>query len=198
MRPTVVAAVLFALAAATLSAGVAPSRRDADLLKRKVATIQERASGKAAAKPLRTMVTEDELNAYLVFEAGSTLPTGVVDPAVAILGTGRVSGRAIVDLDAVNKTRKSDSMFDPLSYLTGKLPITAAGTIVTSRGVGQFQLESAAVAGVPVPKMVLQEIVSFYSRSPDNPAGFGLDDPFELPARIQEIQVLRGQAIIVQ
>jgi hypothetical protein len=54
------------------------------------------------------------------------------------------------------------------------------------------------VGGVPVPKMVLQEIVSFYSRSDENPSGFTLDDPFELPAGIQEIQVLQGQAIIVQ
>ena len=30
------------------------------------------------------------------------------------------------------------------------------------------------------------------------PSGIGLDDPFALPARIREIQVERGQAIIVQ
>jgi hypothetical protein len=49
-----------------------------------------------------------------------------------------------------------------------------------------------------VPKLILQEIVSYYSRSAQKPAGIGLDDPFELPAKIREIQVLRGQAIIVQ
>jgi hypothetical protein len=51
---------------------------------------------------------------------------------------------------------------------------------------------------VPVPKLLLQEIVSYYSRTRDKPAGIGLDDPFALPARIREIQVERGQAIIVQ
>jgi len=49
-----------------------------------------------------------------------------------------------------------------------------------------------------VPKVILQEIVSYSSRTPQKPAGIGLDDAFELPARIREIQVLRGQAIIVQ
>ena len=65
-------------------------------------------------------------------------------------------------------------------------------------GVGRFQLESASVSSIPVPKLLLQEIVSYYSRTPDNPSGISLDDPFALPARIREIQVERGQAIIVQ
>ena len=56
----------------------------------------------------------------------------------------------------------------------------------------------AGVAGVPIPKVVLQEIVSHYSRSPEKPQGIGLDDPFLLPANIREIQVGLGQAIIVQ
>jgi len=51
---------------------------------------------------------------------------------------------------------------------------------------------------VPVPKFLLQQIVSYYSRSPEFPNGINIDDPFALPARIREIQVQRGQAIIVQ
>jgi hypothetical protein len=51
---------------------------------------------------------------------------------------------------------------------------------------------------VPIPKLVLQEIVSYYSKSETRPAGISLDDEFELPARIREIQVGRGQAIVVQ
>ena len=54
------------------------------------------------------------------------------------------------------------------------------------------------MGGVPIPKLFLQEIVSYYSRSAEKPAGISLDDPFPLPARIREIQVERGQAIIVQ
>ena len=51
---------------------------------------------------------------------------------------------------------------------------------------------------MPIPKLLLQEIVSIYSRTAEKPAGIGLDDPFQLPARIREIKVERGQAIIVQ
>jgi len=193
--PTLVAAI--AAASAVSSADVRPQRRDADALKQKVAAIAafgERPSRQAR----RTTVTETEVNAYLVYDAHSDLPVGVVEPWVTIVGTGRVSGRAVVDLDAVRKDKKPTSMLDPMNYLTGRLPITATGVLTTSNGVGRFALESAAVSGIPIPKMVLQEIVSYYSRTPQKPAGIGLDDPFELPSRIREILVERGQAIVVQ
>jgi len=182
---------------AAVGADVAASRRDATQLKQKIAAITAHAD-KPARQPLRTTVTEGEVNSYIVYEAREQLPTGVVDPYVAILGSGRVSGRAVVDLDAVRKQKGPTSLLDPMNYLMGKLPVTATGVLKTSNGVGRFELESAAISRVPVPKILLQEIVSYYSRTPENPAGISLDDPFTLPARIREIQVQRGQAIIVQ
>jgi hypothetical protein len=68
----------------------------------------------------------------------------------------------------------------------------------TSDGVGRLELESASVAALPIPKSVLQDIISHYSRTQANPAGIGLDAPFALPARIREIQVEVGRATIVQ
>jgi hypothetical protein len=192
-------AVVAALVAAPifLAAAEQPSKRDADQMRQKVAAILQ-ASDLPRRAPLRTTVTEPEVNAYLAFDARNELPAGVVEPAVTILGTGRVAGRAIVDLDEVRKQKKPTSMFDPVSYLTGRVPVQATGVLTTSNGVGRFQLESATVGGVPVPKMVLQEIVSHYSRTAQNPSGINLDDPFPLPSRIREIQVERGHAIVVQ
>jgi len=173
------------------------TRRDADVLRQKVATINAHGE-RATRQTRRTTITENEVNSYLVFDAREQLPTGVVDPSVTIVGTGRLSGRAVVDLDAVRKARATSSIFDPTNYLMGRLPVTATGVLTTNNGVGRFQLESATVGGVPIPKLLLQEIVSYYSRTPDKPSGIGIDDPFALPARIREIQVERGQAIIVQ
>jgi hypothetical protein len=182
---------------AGLEADQRASKRDAELLKQKVATIS--AHGERPSKQgRRTTVTEGEVNSYLVYDAKPQLPAGVVEPAVTILGTGRLAGRAVVDLDAVRHARASQSWFDPTNYLTGRLPVSATGRLKTSNGIGQFELESASVGGVPVPKLLLQEIVSYYTRTPEKPSGIGLDDPFALPARIREIQVERGQAIIVQ
>jgi hypothetical protein len=187
------------VASGVVRADIKASKRDAELLRQKVATIS--AHAERAPKPaqaLRTTVTENEVNAYLVYDAKEQLPTGVVDPAVSILGTGRLSGRAVVDLDAVRREKKPTSLLDPMNYLSGRLPVAATGVLTTREGVGRFQLESANVSGVPIPKMLLQEIVSYYSRTPESPSGINIDDPFALPARIREIQVERGQAIIVQ
>ena len=181
----------------SVGADVPATRRDATQLKQKIAAITAHAE-KPPGQPLRTTVTEGEVNSYIVYEAREQLPTGVVDPYVTILGAGRVSGRAIVDLDAVRKQKNPTSLLDPMNYLMGRLPVTATGVLKTGNGVARFELESAAISRVPVPKILLQEIVSYYSRTAENPAGISLDDPFALPARIREIQVQRGQAIIVQ
>jgi hypothetical protein len=188
---------LLTLLAAVPRADVRASRRDATLMKQKVATIAAHGE-RSLNQARRTTVTENEVNSYLVYEVREQLPTGVVEPSVTILGTGRVSGRAVVDLDAVRKQKNPTSLLDPMNYLMGRLPVTAVGVLKTSNGVGRFQLESASVSSIPVPKLLLQEIVSYYSRTPENPSGISLDDPFALPARIREIQVERGQAIIVQ
>jgi hypothetical protein len=181
----------------SLRADLRTSKRDAATLKQKVATINEQAErpGRAAR---RTIVTETEVNSYLVYEAREQIPVGVVEPSISVLGPGRLSGRAIVDLDAVRKQKAPTSLLDPMNYLVGRLAVTAVGILKTANGIGRFDLESSSVGSVPVPKILLQEIVGYYSRTPEKPAGISLDDPFPLPARIREIQVERGQAIIVQ
>ena len=102
-----------------------------------------------------------------------------------------------MDLDAV-RAQKQRGWLDPLAYLTGRLPLTASGVLITQDGIGRFQLESAAISGVTVPKTVLQELLSFYSRTPEDPDGINMDDPFELPSRIREIRVGKGDAIVIQ
>jgi len=182
---------------ASADADVRASRRDATSLKQKIAAITA-VGEKPSAQLRRTTVTEGEVNSYIAYEARDQVPTGVVDPYITILGDGRVAGRATVDLDAVRKQKNPTSLLDPMNYLMGRLQVTASGVLRTTNGVGRFELQSTSVGGVPVPKLILQEIVSYYSRTAQNPAGINIDDPFALPARIREIQVDRGQAIIVQ
>jgi len=142
-------------------------------------------------------VTDAEVNSYLKYRAADQIPVGIVNPILTAVGNGRVSGRALVDLDAV-RTQKKRGWTDPMGYLTGKLPVTAVGTLATDNGVGRFQLESAAISGVTIPKAVLQELLSYYSRTPEKPSGINMDDPFELPARIREIRVQQGTALVIQ
>ncbi len=190
-------ACLVAVLGVSAQADVRTSRHDAALLKQKVATISAHAE-RPIRQTRRTTVTENEVNSYLVFEAGEQIPTGVVEPAISILGGGRVSARAVVDLDAVRRQKNPTSLLDPMNYLMGRVPVSATGILKTGDGVGHIEFESAAISRLPIPKFLLQEIVSYYSRTDQKPAGINLDDPFALPARIREIQVQRGQAIIVQ
>jgi hypothetical protein len=134
----------------------------------------------------------------LRYELNDKLPTGVKDPWVSILGDGRLSGKATVDLSQVSESHKSSGMLDPYNFLTGSLPITADGVLKTKSGVATFVIQSATISGVPVPIWMLQEIVSHYSRSTAAPQGVSIDKPFALPAAIREIELDRGQAIIVQ
>jgi hypothetical protein len=45
---------------------------------------------------------------------------------------------------------------------------------------------------------LLQEIVSFYTKTAESPAGFSLDQPFDLPQKIRQVDLQRGSATIVQ
>jgi hypothetical protein len=175
------------------------SRQEADLFQKKLTDIVQ--YGEAPSRKAQTarslQVTDAEVTAYLRYHATDDIPVGILEPSLQALGDGRVSGRAIVDLDAVRK-QKQRGWMDPMGYLTGRLPVTAAGRLTTKAGVGRFDLESAEVSGVPVPKTVLQELLSFYSRTPEDPDGINMDDPFELPSRIREIRVARGAATVVQ
>ena len=156
-----------------------------------------RASASGSAASQTTQLTDAELNSYLHFHLKEQVPTGVVDPTLNALGDGRVRGGATIDLDAVRKQRQR-GWTDPMSYMTGKLPLTASGLLITQNGVGRFQLETAEISGISIPKSLVQELLSFYSKSAENPSGISMDDPFELPARIKEIRVGKGEAMVVQ
>ena len=181
------------------AAGV--SEQQAEAFTKKMAMVTQRGvtgvRGQARG-PQRTPFTETEVNSWFAYKSGELLPTGVSDPRVTIVGDGKLRGAATVDLEAIAKRRSSGRVLDPWTYLGGRLPVTVSGVLRTQNGVGQFELEEAAVSGVPVPTSVLQDIVAYYSRTADDPEGVRLDDSFKLPAQIKQIEVGQGQAVVVQ
>ena len=200
LRGLASAAALCALGATVLGAAgqQALTKREADSLEKKLAAMLARgAQATAAPKALRTPVSDREVNAYFKYQGAAVLPVGVVNPSVGIQETGRLTGVVTVDLDAVRKS-KERAWTDPMAYVTGALEVRLAGRLTASNGKGQFILESATLAGVPMPKAFLQEIVAFYTRTPELPAGFNLDQPFDLPQRIRQVDFQRGTAVIVQ
>jgi hypothetical protein len=174
------------------------SKQQADLFSRKVAQIVDQADHVQKPGTRQTAVSESELNSWFAYSAKPLLPAGVGDPHITMVGNGRVAGNALVDLDAIAKKKQSGGAFDLWNLVGGKVPVNVSGTLRTKDGQGTFNLESADISGLPVPKTFLQELVSYYSRTPNNPKGVNLDDPFALPASIRQIDVGAGQAVIVQ
>jgi hypothetical protein len=177
------------------------SRQSAEEFSQKIALIQrqgESASAQSTGAARRTRLTEDELNSWFMYRAQPVLPAGVSEPQITIVGEGRLAGQATIDLDAVAKRRSGGGAFDPLSLIGGKVPIGVSGILHSRDGQARFEVQRAEMSGIPVPVTVLQEVLTYYSRSDERPQGVRLDDVFALPANIRQIEVGQGQAVIVQ
>jgi hypothetical protein len=193
--------ILFELMLLTLAASspaaVQLSKEQGDRLERKIEEITKNASLEPV-RSKRTTVSELEVNSYLNFNLRDKIPRGLASPQITIVGEGQLAGRVFVDIDEFKRHRNSAGILDPLNYISGQVPVTARGVLRTQDGKGKFQLGSAEILGVPLPKPLLQELVTFFSRTPDNPNGFNIDAPFNLPAKIREVVVNRGDAVVVQ
>jgi hypothetical protein len=193
----VVASLVLLCAAVPDGASQAPSREDSARLLQKVDVIV-RNGERGQPTALVTTITEREVNAYLAFDGRQHLPAGLTEPRITVLPDLNLAGTAVVDLDAIRAQRQSRGWLDPLNYMSGKVPVSVSGRLEAAGGVAHFSLDAAKVAGVPVPKMVVQELVTYYSRSQANPGGVSLDDPYPLPARIRQIEVRPGEAFVKQ
>lgn len=154
-------------------------------------------ASRAPRRPTRTTLTEPEVNAYFRVNGPAFMPAGVESAQLVLDVGGRVQAKALVNLDKALKP-KERSWLDPLAWVSGTLEVTALGTLQAASGKGRLTVEQAALGGVPVPVSILQEVVSYYSRTEENPGGFKMDEPFDLPANIWAVETTRGQAVVVQ
>ena len=201
LRRTAAAGVVVGIALAAVGAGeTQPSEtltpEGGARLEHKLITILRHADTESPEARL-TPLLEPEINAFLRFQGASQLPTGITTPTIRIGDAELVSAEAIVDLDMIRQQR-ARGWLDPLQYLTGRLRVTASGTVRSGGGVAQVDIQSVTVAGIPVPAQVLHELVRHFTRTIDHPDGTRLDAPIPLPYRITELQLSPGQAIIVQ
>jgi hypothetical protein len=189
------AAVVVASVATISAAGM--TRQEADVFARKVVDIHDHGA-QEQRRARRTTISETELNSWFTYRAQPLLPAGLVQPKITIVGNGKLLGAATIDLDAIGKQRATGGTFDVFKYLGGRMPISITGVLHTKGGQGRFELQAADVSGVPIPRTLLQELVSHYTRSEERPQGYRLEEPFALPANIRQIDVGQGQAVVVQ
>jgi hypothetical protein len=182
----------------SIAVAVQVSKEDGDRLQRKIDGIVNNASA-LPARSKKTPVSESEVNSYLAFNVRDKIPKGLGQPQITIAGRGALAGRVLMDLDEFNRNRRSQGgLMDPLAYLSGKVSVTARGILRAEDGRGRFYLESAEIYGVNLPKPLVQEMVRYFSRTPENSGGFDIDAPFALPAKIRSIVIDKGNAIVAQ
>jgi hypothetical protein len=192
------ALILFLAGLASSSiAAVQLSKEHGNALERKIDEIAKNGSSNPVQSK-KTLISEREVAAYLAFNGKNKIPRGLTNPGISMLGNGNLAGRVFVDIDEFKRQRGSGGFMDPLSYVSGQVPLTARGVLTSRDGRGQFQLGSAEILGVSLPRLIVQELVSFFSRTPEYPQGFNIDEPFNLPAKIREVAVNQGEALIVQ
>jgi hypothetical protein len=189
---TVVVAAFVGLVCVRLQAA-ALSREKADLFSRKMEQLTTTRPGSLPVR--RIAITEEELNSWLAYGGKGALPAGIAEPQVTLLPDGKVVGEAVVDLASVGKSRGSLDLF---RILGGRVPLNISGVLKTAGGTGRFQLASAEVSGIPVPETLLQELISYYSKTTERPDGVRLDQSFPLPASIKQIDVGLGEAVVIQ
>ncbi|MGE3343645.1 MAG: hypothetical protein AB7L71_09435 [Vicinamibacterales bacterium] len=193
------------LVALTLSAGLAvgvaaqtADRAQAARARTKVEAIIVRSLVEPAPKtPLRTTLTDTELNAYFQVYGAEELPTGLSKLHVTLLDAGRFQTIATIDFDALRGDQPR-GMFDPMAYVSGTMALTTAGAFSATAGRGVLQIESGTLGGVTVPRPLLEQVVSYFSKSPDFPDGITLGEPFDLPSGIREVHLRKGSATVVQ
>ena len=193
-----IAAVFLVIAALIPLDAATVSRQNADVFAKKIVLIQRQGTAPERSGSRRTALSQDEVNSWFAFTAQPLLPNGVTQPQVTIVGEGRVAGQAIVDLDAVAKRRSTGGVLDPWSFIGGRVPVNVTGILHTQNGLGRFEVQTAQISGIPVQTTMLQELLSYYSRTPERPEGVRLDGAFPLPAKIRQIEVGQGQAVVVQ
>ena len=187
---------LATLVATAVQSSDTPTPEDGARLEQKIISIVRHADTRAPEARL-TPFLEPEINAFLMFQGASQLPTGITDPVLRIGEADLVSGEAVVDLDVVRQQRDG-GWLDPLQYLSGRISVAASATVRSGNGIAQVSIQSVTVGGVPVPIQVLRELVRHYTRSVDDPDGTQLDEPIPLPYRITELRLSPGLAVIVQ
>lgn len=186
-----------AASAPTPAAAAGGLRTEADALQRKLEDIV-RFGAVPRLETQSTVVHERELNAYVLTYLMGDLPPGVTNPRIEIVGDSVLRGSVVLDMDAYRAGRPPTQGIDPLALLSGRLTARVRGRLLTADGVGRFEVDGADLAGIPLPRLLVQQLLSYYSQTPDQPEGIRLDQPFDLPVSIREIRVQPREAVIVQ
>jgi len=195
MSPTPLVLLLAAGQGVATPAEPALSWEQARSLAQKIEQLEERERGKpkaGAAAPPAVVVTEGELNSYLNLSLASKMPVGLADVKVQ-LDRDHIAARAMVDIEKVAARSVDAGRWNPLSYLTGRVPLEVKGRYRHAQeGFGSLEVEEVRLATLPVPLSLIEQMVSSASRTGAKPVD--IQAPFRLPYAAKRLRVQKGQA----
>jgi len=173
----------------------AVSREEAQSFERKLDIIKRQSQAKGPGRPDSVLVTEGELNSYLNLTYAPRMPPGVSDVNVR-LEAERIRASGLLDLERVRGNVPAPSAWSPLAYLRGKVSVELAGRLQTRDGYGTFAVEDASIASIPVPMVLLEQIVSSATKKPSDPDGINLNERFRLPYAVSRVRVGMARAVL--
>jgi hypothetical protein len=160
-------------------------------VQRKITRLE--ANGRAAhPDPTPTVITEQEINAYL---ASDEVEFAAGVKSVRLTGTpGVIEGTARVDFDQVRAGTHSSNPL--LSIFSGVHDIAVQAHAYGRAGKGYVHVDSVSLDGIEVPQFVLELFVEKYiqPRYPD----IGIDSRFPLPDRIDSAVVGQHRVTLSQ
>lgn len=140
-------------------------------------------------------LSSGELNSYVQTELETIAPVGVRNPKVELIGGNQATGRALIDFVKLRSAQGKPPNFFIRTLLEGEHEVAVTTRIRSGGGTATVDLQRVEVAGIPIEGRALDYVIQNYllPKYPDVKIG----QPFQLPARVDRIEVTPGAAHVV-
>lgn len=166
-------------------AGMDQATMDALKVQHILKNIAARQSRPDQQKIRQAVITQSELNAYIVYRLNREKNPIIKSLEVVLLDNGRIRGKIRFDPDKMAFLKLLDS----------KLKFDFDGRLQTRDGAGKLELISLHLNGQSMPPRALDPVLAAVALYYGNEPG-GIDDWYELPQGIRRIAVSRAKMVL--
>jgi hypothetical protein len=167
-----------------LIGGIDRMTKDALMVKQLLKTIETHPP-RSDGKELTAVVTEQELNAYIVYRLALEKRTPVTNLKVGLLDNNHIQGKIRLDAQQLN-----------LGFLLGDvLDFDFKGIVQTRSGAARLDLTALQLGGQPVTPQMLDLVLGTVALYNGTESG-RLDDWYALPKGVKRIVVSKGRAVL--
>jgi hypothetical protein len=171
------------------------SQAEAESVAQRLEAIATAAAAKAGKVARSVQITERELNSYLNLALLPAVAAAVRDVEVR-LDRDHLDATGLVDIDEVKRHLKL-SPWNPLSFLSGEVPVALSGRYVEARpGYARVAIETVKAGRLSLPASIIEQLVASLTKTPERPDGVDIKMPFPLPEPVKRVRLLPGRAVL--